>query len=288
MSSTTVLLNGLSQAMLLFLVASGLSMIFGLMGVVNFAHGAFYTLGGYAAVVVLGQFGNFWIVLLVAPLLVAALGAVVERSLIRPLYDRDPIYQVLLTFGLAIVVEELVRLIWSTETHHVTAPLWLQGVTRILGQSYPTYRLFLIITGIVVMIALLVLLDRTKIGITIRAGTIDKDLVEALGINIRRLYTFMFALGIGFAALGGVLAAPIVNVYPVMGSEILIQSFVVVVVGGIGSVRGSFVGALLIGMIGAFGAFYFPQLSGFLTFLLLVVVLLVRPSGLFGFEEMLE
>jgi branched-subunit amino acid ABC-type transport system permease component len=287
-SEVSVVLNGLSQAMLLFLVASGLSLIFGLMGVVNFAHGAFFMLGGYATVVVLGHVESFWLALLLAPIMVAVVGALVEYVLIRPLYDRDAIYQVLLTFGLAIALEELVILIWTTETHLVSPPEAFQGVSRVLGALYPTYRLFIIGVGFLAVFFLYVLINRTKIGITVRAGTLDKDLVEALGVNIRRLYTMMFALGIGLAALGGVLAAPIVNVYPVMGTEILIQSFVVVVVGGIGSIRGSFVAAVLIGMIQSFGAVYFSQLTGFVVFLLLIVVLLLRPSGLFGIEEMLE
>jgi branched-subunit amino acid ABC-type transport system permease component len=278
----STLLNGLSQAMLLFIIASGLSLIFGILGIVNFAHGSFYTIGAYIGVFLLSWSDAFWVALVIAPIFVLLLGVFTERLLIQPLYDRDPIYVVLLTFGLAIIIEELVILIWGTGTQSLPAPAILSESISIAGGAYPTYRLFIIISGIVLYIFLELLMNNTKVGITIRAGNLDREMVSAMGINIDRVFTGTFAFGIGLAAIAGVAAGPVFSVYPVMGSDILIDSFIVVVIGGLGSIRGPFLGALLVGLIRSFGGVYADQYVGFLIFGLLAIVLLVRPRGLLG------
>jgi len=288
MVDIAVLLNGLSRAMLLFIIASGLSLIFGLMGVVNFAHGALYALGGYAGVVVLGFVDSFWVALLIAPLLIAVLGILMEYLTIRPLYNRDPIYGVLLTFGLTIVIEETIFLIWGPGPKQFTTPEFLQGPIQILGTYYPRYRLFIIGFGALVAIGLWLVLQRTRIGMIVRAGNLDSEMVEAIGINIRLVFTGMFAAGVALAALGGVVAAPIYSVYPTMGTAILIDAFIVVVVGGLGSVRGAFAGAFVVGFARSFGASYVSDYVSLLLFALMIVVLLLRPYGLFGEPGLLE
>lgn len=285
----STVMNGVSQAMLLFLIASGLSLIFGLMGVVNFAHGAFYALGGYLAVAVFGFTNSFWIALLVAPFIVAGVGVLIEYTTIRPLYKREAIYQVLLTFGMAIVIQEAIILVAGTDTYNLQSPDVLTGIVEMFGTFYPLYRLSLIAAGIIVGVLLWLMLDRTRIGIIVRAGTFDSEMVEALGINIRRVFTAMFGLGVLLAAVGGIMAAPLLSVTPDMGIAIIIDAFIVVVVGGLGSIRGSFIGALIIGLAEAFGSFYISKFVGFVIFTLMIIVLLVRPYGLLGqpgiFEE---
>lgn len=258
------------------------------MGVVNFAHGALYALGGYAGVVVLGFVDSFWVALLIAPLLIAVLGILMEYLTIRPLYNRDPIYGVLLTFGLTIVIEETIFLIWGPGPKQFTTPEFLQGPIQILGTYYPRYRLFIIGFGALVAIGLWLVLQRTRIGMIVRAGNLDSEMVEAIGINIRLVFTGMFAAGVALAALGGVVAAPIYSVYPTMGTAILIDAFIVVVVGGLGSVRGAFAGAFVVGFARSFGASYVSDYVSLLLFALMIVVLLLRPYGLFGEPGLLE
>lgn len=287
----TALLNGLSHASLLFVIASGLTLIFGLMGVVNFAHGAFYMLGAYFALL-LGDvlpFGEiFWIALLVAPFIVAGLGILIEYFTIRPLYPRDPIYQVLLTFGVAITIEEIVVLIAGTDSRRVSPPEAFSGVADLSIAFYPKYRLLVIALGTVIGILLWVFLRYTKTGIIIRAGTTHSEMVEALGINIRRQFTVMFGIGVLLAAMGGIMAAPLVGAYPLMGTSIIIEAFIVVIVGGLGSVRGSVIGALIIGMAQSLGAFYIDQFVGVVMFVVMIAVLLIRPNGIFGQQGVFE
>jgi len=277
-----ILLNGLSRAMLLFLIASGLSLIFGLMGVVNFAHGALYAIGGYVGVALLQFSESFWVALIVAPFIVAFLGIILEYAGIRPLYGRDPIYQILLTFGVAVVLEEFSKLVWGSSPLSLTAADELIGATPLGGTFYPTYRLFIIAIGAVTAGVLWLFLQRTRVGIIVRAGTLDGEMVEIMGINIRRMFTLMFGLGTALAALGGVVAGPLVSVYPTMGTEILIEAFIVVVVGGLGSIRGSLAGALIIGVAQSFGAYHVSKYVGFILFGIMIVVLLTRPYGIFG------
>lgn len=279
---TSAILNGLSRALLLFLIASGLSLIFGLMGVVNFAHGAFYALGAYLAVSVFGVADSFLVALLVAPVLVALIGMVAEVTTIRPLYDRDPIYQVLLTFGVAIIIDELVKVIWGSSPLNLSTPEMVGGVSDLGFTTYPTYRLFIIVFGLLMALALWLFIQRTRVGIIVRAGTLDSEMVEAMGINVRQVFTGMFGLGVALAAVGGVIASPLLGVYPSMGIEILIEAFLVVVLGGLGNVRGALLGSLIIGMAQGIGAYYISEFVGLLLFIIMIAVLLVRPYGLMG------
>ena len=288
MVDIAVLLNGLSRAMLLFVIAAGLSLIFGLMGVVNFAHGAMYALGGYIAVVVASVVGNFWITLLIAPFIVGILGLLVEYVTIRPLYGRDPIYGVLLTFGLTIVIDEGILLIWGPGPQQFSAPEILQGPIQLFGTFYPRYRLFVTAFGAIIALVLWVILQRTRIGMVVRAGNLDSEMVETMGINVRLVFTGMFAVGVGLAAMGGVVAGPVFSVYPGMGTSVLIEAFIVVVIGGLGSIRGSLVGALIVGVSQSIGSAYISDFVGILLFVLMIVVLVVRPYGIFGQPGLLE
>lgn len=278
----TAILNGLSRALLLFLIASGLSLIFGLMGVVNFAHGAFYALGGYLAVFAFGFSESFLVALFVAPFLVALVGILTEMTTIRPLYERDPIYQVLLTFGVSIILDELIKLVWGSSPLRIGTPGAISGITDFGFISYPTYRVFIIGFGLLVALGLWLFIQRTRVGIIVRAGTLDSEMVEAMGIKVQRVFTAMFGLGVGLAAVGGVVASPLLGVYPTMGTEILIQAFLVVVLGGLGSVRGALLGALIIGMAQGIGAYYISTFVGLILFVIMISVLLVRPYGLLG------
>jgi branched-subunit amino acid ABC-type transport system permease component len=280
--SHAVVLNGLSRSMLLFIIASGLTLVFGLMGVVNFAHGAFYALGGYFAVVLLGFQDSFWIALFIAPFLVAFLGIIVEFTTIRPLYDREPVYGLLLTFGLAIVIEEGITGIFGPDTRGIRIPELLSGVSRLLFGPYPRYRLFIIGVGIVLLVVLWAIFQKTRVGIIIRAGTYDSEMTDVLGINTRRVFTGVFGFGVALAAVAGIIAGPMFSVSPTMGVDILIDAFIVVIIGGLGSIRGSFVGALIVGFTQSFGSFYFDQYVAPLIFAVLIVVLVLRPTGLFG------
>jgi len=274
--------------MLLFVIAAGLSLIFGLMGIVNFAHGAMYALGGYMGVVVIGIVHNFWLALLLAPVVVAVLGLAMEYSTIRPLYGRDPIYGVLLTFGFTIVIEEAILLIWGPGPKQFSGPELFQGPVQFLGTFYPRYRLFVILFGVIVGVALWLFLQRTRIGMVVRAGNLDSEMVEAMGINVRLVFTAIFAVGVGLAAMGGIIAGPVYNVYPTMGTSILIEAIIVVVVGGLGSIRGSLVGALIVGVSQSIGSTYFSEYVSLLLFALMIVVLVFRPYGIFGQPGLME
>ena len=289
MTSASVLvgltLNGIAIGMLLLLVASGLSLIFGLMGVVNFAHGSLYMFGAYFGLVLFDRTGVFLAALLLAPFLVAGIGVLMEYLTLRPLYGRDPLYQILLTFGIALILDEVVILVWGPNALNFAGPSWLTGAFTIAGAVLPLYRVFVICLGAVVAVGLYLFLQRTRYGLVVRAGTANRTMVEANGINVKRAFTIMFAVGAGMAALGGVVAGPMLSVYPAMGLDMVIEAFVVVVIGGLGSFRGSVVGALLAGLAQAFGSFYIPSLSSIIIFTLMIVVLLVRPGGLFGDPE---
>lgn len=291
MSSSTYLFlffNALSQTLLLFLIASGLTLVFGLMGVVNFAHGAFYALGGYFGVAIVGFSEIFWVGLLLAPICVGIVGMLIEYFTFKPLYGDDPIIQVLLTFGLAIVIEQVVMLIWGVNSISLPGPKMLAGPVPLLGIEYPAYRLFVIVIGSVVALGLYLLIEHTRYGLIIRAGTLDDEMVQTLGINIDRVFTVMFGLGVALAGIGGVVAGPLTSVYPAMGIEMIILAFIVVVVGGIGSLTGSLVGALIVGTVTTVGGFYADQIVNPLLFGILILTLLVRPTGIFGMEGGLE
>ncbi len=277
------LLNGVQYGLLLFLIASGLTLIFGIMGVINLAHGSFYMVGAYLAFSLTGLLGNFWLALPAGIALAVLLGLALEWLLIRPLYRRDHLYQVLLTYGLILVFEELRSILFGDDVHGVAVPALLNFSIRLTDTlSYPVYRLAM--SGVCLLLAagMYFVISRTRLGMMIRAGSVNREMVQALGINIGLLYRLVFALGVALAAFAGMLAAPVASVYPGMGNQVLIISFVVIVIGGIGSVRGALVAALLIGLADVFGQVVFPHIAGMTVYLVMAAVLLWRPRGLFG------
>jgi branched-chain amino acid transport system permease protein len=276
------LLNGLVYGVLLFLMAAGLSLIFGLMNVVSLAHGSFFMLGAFCGLSIAKFTGSFWLALLLAPIPVVAIGVVMELVFMRPLYRRGHMDQVLLTFGFTFVFFDLVQMVWGRVILQLPAPASLQGVTQIGLGVFSTYRLFLIGFGFAIALLLWLFLERSRLGAMVRAGVDDAAMAAGLGGNIPLLFTCIFGAGVALAALGGVAAGPVLGLYPGMDTEILIPAFIVIVIGGMGSLRGAFVGSLLIGIADTFGKAYFPSLALFLIYLVMAFVLLVRPQGLFG------
>ncbi|HOB96945.1 MAG TPA: branched-chain amino acid ABC transporter permease, partial [Aquabacterium sp.] len=280
-------LNALQYGLLLFLVAAGLTLIFGIMGVINLAHGSFYMIGAYMAYalapVVAGTFGGgFFATLFVGLVLAVILGYVLEWVFFSFLYEREHLQQVLMTYGLILVFEELRSLIVGDDVHGVAPPPLLAG-TLPLGEvmTYPVYRLF--ISGVCLLLAggMWFVFTRTRLGMMIRAGSSNREMVQSLGVDIKFLYRVVFAAGVAVAVLAGMVAAPVSSVYPGMGSQVLIICFVVVVIGGIGSIRGALLAALLIGFVDTFGKVVFPQAAGVLIYLLMALILLWKPDGLF-------
>lgn len=277
------LLNGVQYGLLLFLIASGLTLIFGIMGVINLAHGSFYMVGAYLAFWLTGALGNFWLALPAGVALAVLLGIALEWLLIRHLYRRDHLYQVLLTYGLILVFEELRSILFGDDVHGVTVPDPFNFSIRLTDTlSYPVYRLAMSAICLVLAAAMYWTIARTRLGMMIRAGSVNRDMVQALGINIGLLYRLVFALGVALAAFAGMLAAPAASVFPGMGNQVLIVSFVVIVIGGLGSIRGALVAALLIGLADVFGQVVVPQIAGMTVYLVMAAVLLWRPRGLFG------
>lgn len=281
--------TGLSLGMLYVLLALGLSIIFGLLTVVNFAHGAMFMWGAYAGVSAIAITGNFWIALVVAPLVVGGYGLIVEKGVIRPLYGRDINYPLLLTFGLQFVMIEIVRIFWGTSDQAFSAPEILSMPVELFGVFYfPSYRLFIIGITVAICIALWLFLEKTNLGLVIRAGTRDALMVRALGIDMGRIWWIVFGIGSGLAGIAGVLASPITSVYPEMGIPMLVQCFVVVVVGGMGSLVGAILSGLIMGQAIAITTLFYPPFADIVIFLVMAVVLLIRPSGLFGRAGLLE
>lgn len=276
------LLNALQMGVLLFLISSGLSLIFGLMHVVNLAHGALYMMGAYFGITIAQGLGNFYLAVLLAPLLTAVLGVLVERTLLSRTYGRGMYPQVLLTLGLVFCFDELVRIAWGAPIQTLTLPPGLAESVTLAGVSLPIYRVFVVAVGILVIVALLLTFGRTRLGAMVRAGVDDREMAEALGINVRRLFGGVFAVGAALAGLAGVLAVPIFNAYPGMGSEILISALVVVVVGGMGSLAGALIASLLIGGATVVGQVFVAEFSTAVIYLILVAVLLIRPQGIMG------
>jgi branched-chain amino acid transport system permease protein len=278
----SVVVIGLSIGMLLFLLAVGLTLIFGMLGVINFAHGALYMLGAYLAYQTVTWTGSFWLALALSPLIVAAISALMEIVAIRRVYTRDHFYQVLLTFGLILVIDEAVRSIWGLQAKLLGAPPGLESSINLFGSDVSAYRLFLIGFGALVSLAFFLVLERSKFGMVVRGCRSDSEMTACLGINVARVRTWIFAIGSGMAALGGVVAGPLFPVDTNMGFAVIIDCFMVVVIGGLGNIRGSLAGALLIGMIRAVGQRYMPELIGVLTYILFIGVLLATPQGLFS------
>src|SRR3954470_2608614 len=276
------LLNSVQYGLLLFMLAAGLTLIFGIMGVVNLAHGAFYMLGAYIAWSLAARTGSLALAIVLGTVLSDAFGLVLERVLFRHFYHRDHLDQVLLTFGLIYVFEELRSILWGDDVHGVPVPAVLSASIPLTDNlSYPVYRLFMSALCIVLAIGLYLLISKTRLGMKIRAGAFNHQMTEALGVNVKLIHAVVFALGVGLATVAGMIAAPISSVYPNMGSQVLIMCFVVVVIGGIGSVRGALVAALLVGAVDTFGKVLLPQVSGMLVYMLMAGVLLFKPEGLF-------
>ena len=281
-------LNSLQYGLLLFLVASGLTLIFGIMGVINLAHGSFYMIGAYMAFAlapVVGSTlgGGFFATLAVGVVLAVMLGYVLEWAFFSFLYEREHLQQVLMTYGLILVFEELRSLMVGDDVHGVAPPPLLAG-TIALGEmmTYPVYRLF--ISGVCLALALGMywVFTRTRLGMMIRAGSSNREMVQSLGVDIKFLYRLVFAAGLGLAVFAGMVAAPVSSVYPGMGNQVLIICFVVVVIGGIGSIRGALLASLLIGVVDTFGKVVFPQAAGVLIYVLMALILLWKPKGLFA------
>ena len=280
------LLNGMVFSMLLFVMAAGLSLIFGQMNVINLSHGAFYLFGGYIGLAMVRQFENFWLALLLAPILVGGVGLLVEYFFLRRLYgSHRHLDQVLLTFGLALISADLIRWNWGAYVEAVPPPALLAGHLALEGSRFPIYRLSLIGFGLGIALLLWLLIGRTRLGAIIRAGVSDPQMVSGLGINIDFVFAGVFALGTALAGLAGVIGAPVLNLYPGLDFEILILTLVVVVVGGLGTLKGAFFGSLIIGMADTFGKALLPEFAQFLIFAVMAVILLIRPSGLAGLKR---
>jgi len=294
----TQALNGVQLGILLFLLAAGLTLVFGIMNFVNLAHGSLYMMGAYFAATVFERTGSFLLAGVAAVLGALIVGVVVERLALMRLYRRDHLDQVLATFGLILFFNELVRIVWGPASVYMNAPAALSGTVSLFGLPYPSYRFAIIGVGLLVGLGLYVLIHRTRIGMLIRAGATHPEIVAALGVNVRRLNTLVFGLGAALAGLAGLMAGPIVSVQPGMGEPILILTLVVIVTGGIGSIRGAFYGALIVGIVDTIGRAFLPTLlreflerslaqaagpaiASMLIYVLMAVVLAIRPQGLF-------
>ena len=280
------LLNGVQYGLVLFLVASGLTLVFGILGVINLAHGAFYMLGAYLAYWIAAATGSFALALVGGVAISFVLGLLLENVFIQRMYGRDHLAQVLLSFGMILVIDEIRQILFGKDVHSVAPPAWLSGSIQLTDVlSYPVYRLALCGFCLMMAIAIFYVIQRTRLGMVIRAGAENREMTRSLGIPFDLVNRFVFAGGIALAALGGIVVAPISTVFPGMGDGMLILSFVVVVLGGIGSVAGAAIGALMIGLTDTFGKVFFPQFSSILIYVLMAGVLLWRPNGILGSKE---
>jgi branched-chain amino acid transport system permease protein len=281
------LLHGLVFGAALGLLALGLTVIFGLLGVMNFAHGELFMLGAYAGVGVIGVTGSFWMALIAAPVLVGIVAAVTEVATLRPIYQREPLYGLILTFGLALVFREGVRQLFGGDMRRILPPF--PGSTPLLGMTYPNYRLFLLAASAAVLLAIWLFFTRTRAGIIVRAAVQDAEMLDGLGVNVRRVFTLTFAASGALAGLAGLLLAPVFTVYPQMGVEMILLAFIVVILGGMGSLGGSVAAAFIIGITQSlFSLWMNPQRVAIAIFGIMIVVLIVRPRGLYGREGVLE
>jgi len=281
------LLHGLVFGAALGLLALGLTVIFGLLGVMNFAHGELYMLGAYAGIAVIGVTHSFWVALIAAPVLVGLVAAATEATMLRPLYRREPLYGLILTFGLALVFREAARQIWGGDMRRILPPF--AGSTPLLGMTYPDYRLFLLAASSAILLALWLFFTRTRAGIVVRAAVQDAEMLDGLGVDVRRVFTLTFAASGALAALAGLLLAPVFTVYPQMGVEMILLAFIVVILGGMGSMGGSVIAAFVIGITQSlFSLWMNPQRVAIAIFGLMILVLIVRPRGFLGREGVLE
>jgi branched-chain amino acid transport system permease protein len=278
-------LHGLAYAGLLFLVSSGLTLVFGMMNVLNFAHAAFYMVGAYFSYSVLKATGNFWLSIVVCPVLLFIIGALVERFLLRRVHVFGHVHELLLTFGLAYIITESVKWIWGNYPLSVSIGGFLNGQIQLFGITYPVYRLFMIVCAVMVGLLMSVIIYKTRVGIIVRAAVNDNEMVNALGINIPRVFMNVFAAGAALSGFAGVIAGPLLTTYPGMAGDILIDAFVVIVIGGFGSLGGALLASLIIGQLQSFGVLLIPKLSLALIYMLMAAVLIIKPSGLFGEEQ---
>jgi branched-subunit amino acid ABC-type transport system permease component len=280
----TQCLNALSQAALLFLLGVGLTLIFGIMRIVNFAHGAFFMLGAYIGWSAAHLTGSFWAALVAAPVAAGLFGAAFELGILRRLYGRDGSAFLMVTFGLTLMMGEAIRLLWGVEALQVKVPDALSGIVFILDEPFPVYRLFLVGAGVVIAIVIWQFLERTRLGLLIRATSQNAEMVHALGTDVHLVRSAVFGLGCGLAGIGGVLAAPLVTASLAMAPSAVIDTFVIVIIGGMGSFVGSAIAAVLVGFVQVFGTYYFPDLAMALMYLIMLAVLVMRPGGLLGKE----
>jgi len=282
----SVFLVGLATAMLLFMISSGLTLVFGVLRIINFAHGSLYMLGAYFGLSLQSLFremgSTFWLTLVLSSLAVAALGGIVELFFLRRVYKAAHIYQLLLTYALVMIIDALVKMFWGLDPMSISETAALSGSFKMLGRPVPVYALFIISVGFAITIFLWLFLVRSRYGKFIRAAAADVDITNALGINVPLIFTGVFILGSWLAALGGFLSGPLMVTSPDMGVVIIIECFAVVVIGGMGSLQGAFVGSLLIGMLNSFGAYYIPRLSMVFVYLLMAIILIAKPTGMFG------
>jgi branched-subunit amino acid ABC-type transport system permease component len=279
------LLNALALAGLLFLVSAGLSLVFGILRVVNFAHGVFYMLGAYLGFTSVAISGYFWPSLIVVPPVVGLVGALLEASTLRFIYRRPPIYQLLLTFGLALILEESIRVLYGNTAKGIDPPPLLDGSLDLAGIIYPRYRLFVIVLGLAVGCAVWLFLTRTRAGLVTRAVAQNSEMADCLGADVARVRTLVFGAACALAGLGGVAAAPMTTAYLGMGISVIVDAFVVVVIGGLGSIPGSMAGSLIVGAAQTWGAFYLPETAMVIMYAVMGAILIFRPWGLFGEEE---
>lgn len=279
-------LGGLTAAMFLFTIGAGLSLVFGVLRVLNFAHGSFYMFGAYIAWQVMTWLGPgteyFWLAAFGAATGVAVLGVVIERLLLRHLYGREELYQLLFTYALVLILADSVKIIWGTGQLSASRPPSMTGAVQIFGTTVPYYNLFIMLLGPAIALGLWLLMHRTRLGRMIRAAVMDREMLEALGANVGVLYTVMFAVGAFLAGLGGALVTPVKSIVPGMDVEVIVEVFIIVVIGGLGSLWGTFLGAVVFGQVLAFGILVMPRFSIFAVFALMAVILIVRPWGLLG------
>ena len=276
-------LVGLSVAMYLWLLASGLTIVFGVLGVLNFAHGSLFMLGAYFAFTFYGLWGvNFWLAIALSLLAVGIVGYVMERFFLRLIYDLDHAYQLLLTFGFILIFDDAVKMVWGGVAKIPPMPSFFEGTLSAFGRPFPIYNLFIIVAGLLVAAVLWLLFEKTWWGRTIRASASDREMASAIGVNIPTLFTGVFVFGAMLAALGGALGTPVRVVAPGIGSAMIIQAFIITVIGGLGNLKGAFAGALIVGILSSYGILLFPVFELFLIFLIMAVVLMVKPQGLFG------
>jgi len=280
------LLNGLTNAMFIFLIAAGLSIIFGVLGVLNFAHGSFYMLGAYMTFQVVSLFVNspfqFWAAVIAAPLAVAVVGGVVERTLLRRLYGHEELNQLLFTYALVLILSDAARIVWGIGQLSVSRPEVLRGAVQIMGQYFPKYNVFIILLGPCVAFLFWYFMLRTRWGRMIRAAALDREMLGSLGVDVNRLFTLVFFIGTWLAALGGALVAPVASIKPGMDLEVIINAFIVVVIGGLGSFWGTFLGSLIVGVVYSLGILVVPRLSMVFIYAIMILVLIIRPWGLLG------